>query len=272
MLLRRECLTCLLAIASSIHVSVSLPFQWQLRLQPFSVHHSETIMNNTTSSVLQPMLELDPTTLDEDTVGSVLFIAVVIVWYSSSAVLLLAMNVRPLTDRADESCHHPANRVRQHLRDRSNNKTILGEFCEEVRRNTWLCLTEELANAERREKLWNIYLTDRSIQKRERIIQAETLRLQHIHRQLAIINQQYRDDRERISLNRVDQVIAECKNPLDILTSPSNVPHISRKFRFRRNLKCPNTLNEYRRLRQQSLPWRSVFTRYHICLFHKRSC
>ena len=122
------------------HVSVSLSFQWQLRLQPFGIYHSETIMNNTTSSVLQPLLELDPTALDDDTVGSMLFIAVVIVWYSSSAVLLLAMNGSPLTDRADESCHHAAKCVRQHLRDRSNNKTILGEFSKEVRRNTWLSI------------------------------------------------------------------------------------------------------------------------------------
>lgn len=75
------------------------------------------------------MLELDPTALDDDTVGSILFIAVVIVWYASSAVLLLVMNVRPLTDLADESSYHAAKRVRQHLRDRSNNKTVLGEFC-----------------------------------------------------------------------------------------------------------------------------------------------
>lgn len=118
----------------------------------------------------------------------------------------------------------------------------------------FLCLPEELANAERREKLWNIYLSDRSIQKRERIIQADTVRVQHIHRQLAIINQHHRDDRERIFLSRDDPAIAEFKNSADILTSPSNIPHASRKVRFRRHLKRPSTPNEYRRLRQQSLP------------------
>jgi hypothetical protein len=77
-------------------------------------------MNNTTS-VNQPAA------IDNDTMGAVIFIIVVLLWYSSSIVFLLGMQIGTSAERTEDSAENPVKLSVQGLRDQSHTKEILSK-------------------------------------------------------------------------------------------------------------------------------------------------
>ena len=75
------------------------------------------MVNNTTS--------ID---LTDDSVGAMIFIIVVILWYSSSIVFLMAMQMGGSNERLDDAGGHPSKLFVQNLREHSNNTEVLSRM------------------------------------------------------------------------------------------------------------------------------------------------
>jgi hypothetical protein len=82
-------------------------------------------MNNTTLLLLQQNTVSELTNL-YDSIGAIIFIIVVLLWYSSIIVFLLGMQTMSLTGIAEDSLKH--SRLFTHsFREKTNNKKILGK-------------------------------------------------------------------------------------------------------------------------------------------------
>jgi hypothetical protein len=76
-------------------------------------------MNNTTST-LYP--------LNNDSIGAIIFIVVVLLWYSSSIIFLLGMQIGITSNElSDDSVQHPTKLFVETLRDQTNSKEILSK-------------------------------------------------------------------------------------------------------------------------------------------------
>ena len=73
-------------------------------------------MNNTTL----------PLTNNYDSVGAIVFIVVVLLWYSLSFVFLLGIQMIKSTETVEESVRYSRKLFTHSFRERSNNKKILG--------------------------------------------------------------------------------------------------------------------------------------------------
>ncbi|CAF4052939.1 unnamed protein product, partial [Rotaria sp. Silwood2] len=115
------------------------------------------MLNNTTSILNQYIESVNQSTVTNDSLGAIIFIIIVLCFYSSSFVFLLGMQMQTSAESLDESINPPTKLFVQSFRDLSNNKEIL----------------EELVNKQNRDKLWDIYLgTSRDMN--DKIIRAET--------------------------------------------------------------------------------------------------
>jgi hypothetical protein len=77
-------------------------------------------MNNTT-------LILNQTIDTNNSLGAIIFIIIVLLWYSSSIVFLLGMQIGTSNKSSDDSIKHPSQLFDQSLRDQTNNKEILSK-------------------------------------------------------------------------------------------------------------------------------------------------
>ncbi|CAF2912180.1 unnamed protein product [Rotaria sp. Silwood2] len=100
------------------------------------------MLNNTTSILNQYIESVNQSTVTNDSLGAIIFIIIVLCFYSSSFVFLLGMQMQTSAESLDESINPPTKLFVQSFRDLSNNKEIL----------------EELVNKQNRDKLWDIYL------------------------------------------------------------------------------------------------------------------
>jgi hypothetical protein len=82
-------------------------------------------MINNTTSILNRSIEAIPT---NDSIYAVIFIIVVLLWYSSSFIFLLGMQIGTSTEILDDSTKRPTKLFVQNLRDQSNNKEILSKL------------------------------------------------------------------------------------------------------------------------------------------------
>jgi hypothetical protein len=79
------------------------------------------MMNNTTS-ILNSY-----TTLNNDSIGAIIFIIFVLVWYSLSIVFLMGMRIGTSNEIFDDSIKHRSKLFAQSLRDQNNNNEILSK-------------------------------------------------------------------------------------------------------------------------------------------------
>ncbi|CAF0997896.1 unnamed protein product [Adineta steineri] len=134
------------------------------------------MVNNTTSALNQYICE----TVNNDCIGAIIFIIVVLLWYSSSIVFLLGMQIGTSRETLDNSTKGPTKNFVRSLRDQSNNTEIL----------------KELVDKQKRDKLWDIYLgTKENVA--DRIAHAETVRIRNIEKQLSLRNEDSRDSFQR---------------------------------------------------------------------------
>jgi len=85
------------------------------------------MINNTTSILnqsIEPITPNDPNNL----IYPIIFIIVVLLWYSSSFIFLLGMQIGTSTEILDDSTKRPTKLFVQNLRDQSNNKEILSKL------------------------------------------------------------------------------------------------------------------------------------------------
>jgi hypothetical protein len=80
------------------------------------------MINNTTTSILNQSAESV-----NDSIYAVIFITFVLLWYSSSIVFLLAMQIGTSNEIREDCSKHPSKLFVQRLRDRSDNKEILSK-------------------------------------------------------------------------------------------------------------------------------------------------
>ncbi|CAF3581281.1 unnamed protein product [Adineta steineri] len=172
-------------------------------------------MNNTTVLLLHKNVD--------DTVGAIIYIIVVLSWYSLGTVCLLGMQLLAPIDVVESSFKYSTQLYSQNSHEKTN---------------------KELVDKEKRAKLWNIYWgTSKGMH--DRIIHADTLRIHNIQRQLATIN-----DNERIqSLSHADSFHSTLK--------PSFNGHIRRRSQSLVDQqiieKWRATVNSLKT--QESLPW-----------------
>ncbi len=82
-------------------------------------------MNNTTLISVQENIQSELTN-SYDSVGAVVFIVGVIMWYSLSVILLLGMQTMSPTEIIEDSIRH-SKLFTQNFREKTNNKKILGK-------------------------------------------------------------------------------------------------------------------------------------------------
>ncbi|CAF4056398.1 unnamed protein product [Rotaria magnacalcarata] len=137
-------------------------------------------MNNTLISheikSITTIIDLVPN--DYDSTGSILYIVVVLLWYSMGIVCMLGMQIKASDETAGDYPKRRAKFLIDTLRDQTQTKEILGSI-------------QELVDKQKRDKLWDIYrgTTDNNNHKLNR---DETLRIRNIEKQLAVINQNHR--------------------------------------------------------------------------------
>jgi hypothetical protein len=86
------------------------------------------MINNTTSILNRSIEATREGNSTNDSIYAVIFIIVVLLWYSSSFIFLLGMQIGTSTEILDDSTKRPTKLFVQSLRDQSNNKEILSKL------------------------------------------------------------------------------------------------------------------------------------------------
>ncbi len=235
-------------------------------------------MNNTTLISVQENIQPELTN-SYDSVGAVVFIVGVIMWYSLSVILLLGMQTMSPSLIVEDSIRH-SKLFTQNFREKTNNKKILGKKKESINqkkiKSNENIFLEELADKEKRDKLWDIYFGT-SKNKDDKINRAETLRIRNIQQQLATIKEIYRDDDELVQSfndpNSLDfnigssvpdisapenrlrarrqspmdqQILEEWKTTVDDLNLGENAPWTTQRLLIQRHLRRQRRIRTYR--------------------------
>ncbi|UJR09329.1 hypothetical protein I4U23_013572 [Adineta vaga] len=131
---------------------------------------------NTTSHILsvnKSILVVDGLlATNYDSTGEILFIIVVLIWYSLGIVCMLGMQIKARDETVEDCARRRAKVLLDTLRDQTHTKQIL----------------EELVDKQKRGKLWDIYLGTNE-NSNDKVIQDDLLRIRNIQKQLAVINQ-----------------------------------------------------------------------------------
>ena len=124
-----------------------------------------------------------------DSAGAALFIIVVLLWFSLGIVCMLGVQIRARAETIEDCAQRRAKLFITSLRDQTQKKQILGRtnFFSEIEFDFHCLFSEELADKEKRDKLWDIYL-GKMENKKEKLKRAEHLRIRNIQKQLAVIN------------------------------------------------------------------------------------
>ena len=220
------------------------------------------MVNNTT------LIGLDPRqSVTDESIGAMIFIVVVLIWYSSSIVFLMVMQIGRSNGILDHRTDRSSKLFVQNFRDQNNHKEILGKvmLMTEWRRISFLSL-EQLVDKQKRDKLWDIYLGT-SPEMREKLTHAETLRIRHIEKTLANMNTNRRGS-DPIPLDHGSPVSA----PVNPWSSVVNVSSTSPQLRPRRRSSLDRKiLEDWKRLADElrlheSWPWtiQKLFIRRHL--------
>jgi hypothetical protein len=85
------------------------------------------MVNNTTSILTQFIDLVNERTTTNESIGAIIFIIFVLLWYSSSIVFLLGMQIGRASEILEDSQKRPSKLFAQSLRNQSNNKEILSK-------------------------------------------------------------------------------------------------------------------------------------------------
>jgi hypothetical protein len=196
--------------------------------------------------------------LDEltDPTGAILFIIVVLFWYSMCMVCMLGMQIKARDETIEDCARRRAKLLIENLRDQTHTKQILG-----INYKTkiyYLILfffgfSEELVDKQKRDRLWNIYL-DRT-DDNDKLIRADIVRIRNIEKQLAIINQ------NRIFINE-SLITNYCTRSDSQSTISPDVSFIENRARVRRRSSLDQQIIERWKClveqckTHQQLPWK----------------
>ncbi|CAM4857870.1 unnamed protein product [Rotaria socialis] len=139
-------------------------------------------MNNTTFLLVEQNKPLELTTI-YDSSDAIAYIVVVIFWYSSCILFLLIMQMVPSAGVVEHSSKYSNALLNKSFREKTDNKQIL----------------EELADKEKRDKLWDIYF-NRSQNMSKKRTRRESCSIRDIQRRLATIDQRDQDFNETVQL------------------------------------------------------------------------
>ncbi|CAF3505732.1 unnamed protein product [Rotaria sp. Silwood1] len=173
------------------------------------------MLNNTTSTLNQYIESDNESAITNDSLDAIIFIIIVLLFYSSSFVFLLGMQMRTSVENLEESINPSTKLFVQNFRDLSHNKEIL----------------EELVNKQKRDKLWDIYLGT-SGDMNDKIIRAEIVRIRNIEKQLATMNERHRSSNSNQRNNNNDNF--SIYSNLDQWSSVTDLSTSNSRLRTRR--------------------------------------
>ena len=149
------------------------------RMNPHYPHELEIVNQSLATNNEAPM--------KYDSVGAALFIVVVLLWYSIGLVCTLGIQIRARAETIEDNARRRAKLFIRTLPDQTETKELLG--IEHVvsrlisfERN----VLEELADKEKRAKLWAIYWGTATTST-DQLLRDERLRIGNIKKQLAIL-------------------------------------------------------------------------------------
>ncbi|CAF0876693.1 unnamed protein product [Adineta steineri] len=189
-----------------------------------------------------------------DTKGAMIYIVIVLFWYSIGIILTLVMQVSSRSEEREDFEQRRTKLLTQNLHDDYNTKKIL----------------EELANKQNRHRLWDMYLGTNT---KDRFIHAEDLRVRHIEKQLATINRNHRITYDTLfpwTNNNVNRAHSYSEYQPDINKTRTSLR--------RRSSLDQQTLDRWKQLTHQSkvyepLPWaiRKIMLKKHFRRNTKKS-
>jgi len=144
---------------------------------------NSTLKDNTTAI-------MDLSLTNYDTNGAMIYIIIVLVWYSIGIGFLLGMDMLARSEEIEDSARRRTRFHIRNLRDHTNTKEILGKIIS-YSNILHLILSEELVDKQNRGRLWNIYL-GKKWDTKDHLTRAETVRVRHIEKQLATIKRNHR--------------------------------------------------------------------------------
>lgn len=154
-------------------------------------------------------LEDNATNIDEsslichDSNGAILYIIIVLLWYSIGIAFLLGMDMLTPSEEIEDSTRRRTRFLIRDLRDHTNTKEILGKINVIFNHFIFYCFLEELLNKQKRDRLWDIYLGT-PLNTKDHLTHAESIRIRHIEKQLANIKRNHRLTHDLTHFSKTD--------------------------------------------------------------------
>jgi hypothetical protein len=167
--------------------------------------------------------------INYDTNGAMIYMIMVILWYSIGMVFLLGMDTLSRSEDIEDFTRRRAKYIIGNLRDHTNAQEILGKIIE-YSNGVRLFLLEELVDRKNRDRLWDIYLGTKW-DKKDFLTRAETIRIRRIEKQLATIkrNHYLTNDRFCLSTNSTRYSRSYSDYPLETSRSLSKATSTLRR-------------------------------------------
>ncbi|CAF1113993.1 unnamed protein product [Adineta ricciae] len=199
-------------------------------------------MNETNFAANATVTVSDITTYAYDYTGAMVYIVVVLFWYSVGIVFMLGMQMRARSEIIEETARRRTKLLIRNLRDQTNTKEIL----------------EELVDKQKRARLWDIYLGD-TTHAIDKLHRDETVRIRHIEKQLATINRNRRFTNETLFPTEEEAVHFRSRSDSRQISSGLSHVEVQRNLR-RRSSFDQQTLERWKALADRSktheqMPW-----------------
>ncbi|CAF2989951.1 unnamed protein product [Rotaria socialis] len=187
-----------------------------------------------------------------DNTGAMIYIIIVLLWYSIGIIFMLGMQMKARSEIIEEAARRRTKKLIRNLRDHTNTKEIL----------------EELADKQKRARLWEIYLGTKD-ERKSKLTDAETVRIRHIEKQLATLKRNRRLTNEALFASDTEKDYFLSRTAARQMTAKLSTieePSLPR----RRSSFDPQTLERWKALENQSksheqMPWNTrklVIRRY----------
>ncbi|CAF1035348.1 unnamed protein product [Rotaria magnacalcarata] len=187
-----------------------------------------------------------------DNTGAMIYIIIVLLWYSIGIIFMLGMQMKARSEIIEEAARRRTKRLIRNLRDQTNTKEIL----------------EELADKQKRARLWEIYLGTKD-ERKTKLTEAETVRIRHIEKQLATLKRDRRLTNEALFASEAEKAFFRSRSDARQMTAKLSTIEEPSLLR-RRSSFDPQTLERWKALANQSksheqMPWNTrklVIRRY----------
>ncbi|CAF1290873.1 unnamed protein product [Adineta steineri] len=198
------------------------------------------LQNNTVKTETTTIIESTLNSYDNS--GAMMYIIVVLLWYSIGIIFMLGMQMRARSEAIEESARRRTKLLIRNLRDHTTTKEIL----------------EELVDKQKRARLWDIYLGTTTNPK-DKLNRAETVRIRNIEKQLATMNRNRRLTNDTVLLGEEEVRYFRSRSDSRQIIQESSTVETASTLRRRSSLD-QQTLERWKALTNQSktheqMPW-----------------